>query len=396
VHRNLVTAVVGIAALALIAGIWAHGFSAPIAADISRQVFALVYVVVLAQLFRDRSFLRRLIAWFLVFAGCTSVLLLYEQLSIAGVQSFLDAEALRYAKYQLQDERGVALNSYAYSIAVTALLGAGMTAWRWGYRLILAGSAFAILWLFASAAAAGAVVLAGIATAAIWIAAVRLRVRPWLVGVLGVGLWIGVHVTMALTVLDTEWLRDVLNELTTGRLYMWAVALQVFADHPLFGAGPQSWEQDLPMGASALLAGDAARYANTLGGAYHSIFFTTLAERGLVGLFAVLSLMVIILALCVKVFRKAAQLRGRAVAKHRGWVLSPTAVVAVVLTTLVRGLAEYSGPIAYANAHADFVALTIIGLLLGILKDNGQQLRAPRSEPGSLSPPSGLNSVHSG
>jgi O-antigen ligase len=231
--------------------------------------------------------------------------------------------------------------------------------------LALIGASAAILWLFASLAAVGAVVLAAGATMVLWSLVGVGRLRPWLLGVLGAGCWLGAHVAITLTVLDTDWMRNALNDLSTGRLYMWIVALDVFLENPVFGAGPQSWQDNLLAGAS-FLGQDAARYEQVLGGAYHNVLFTTLAERGVVGTAALLVFVAMILALCARALRTYSfQLASRCSPVNVG-AINPVAVVLVVLITLVRGVAEYSGPIAYANAHADFIALTIVALLLVI------------------------------
>jgi O-antigen ligase len=366
-----------VVAIALGAGAYAHGLNNAILSDLLRQLFALAFVVVLFQLLRKRELLRTYVASYCVLAVIASLILLYLQLSTAGWGAMFDAERLKLAKYELKNNKDIGLNSFSYSIAIAGLLAAGVRQWRWQWRLGLAVYVIAALWAFASTSAIAALILAVFGAVTIWFAVTRLRISPPLIAICGVVAWFGFQVVVIAAALETPWLLEALNDMTTGRLYLWVVAIGVFQTNPTFGEGPFSWKENL-LKDLAYVTDETARYEQITGGAYHNVLFTTLAERGLIGaaaLVLILGLLFYVCAICLQ-RRDGTKAVGE---------MSPIILVTTMVMTLMRGLGEYSGPVAYANSHADFVALSIVAILMASYSSvtQGSLARSRASLPGA-------------
>jgi O-antigen ligase len=362
VNRTLAFVVMTSAGIALAIGLLAHGINKTTAADVFRQGYALTFVFVLTQLLRDQAFFRRFTFWFVAFAVAACAILVMLQAQEAGLSRVFDLDALRRAKYELQTTKTIGLNSLSFSVAIAGALAFGVLTWRRLSRTGLAVVSAIALWVFASFTTLVAVLMAAMFTLAIWVAVRKLKMGAWLISCLFSGLWLSVHFALAFAV-EFPSLLQALNEATTGRVYSWVVALAVFAKNPVTGAGPFSWHEDLVTGVSRW-TDDLARYEQITGGAYHNVLFTTLAERGVVGATVLMIVIGVLIALCVKVISS----NGREMHGTPSPVVAPSIVVFATLVTLMRGLGEYSGPVAYAGAHADFVALSIVAMLLATLK----------------------------
>lgn len=78
----------------------------------------------------------------------------------------------------------------------------------------------------------------------------------------------------------------------TGRTSIWAVTLEEFVKHPLFGYGPELWGQEYRFQKGILAAGQA-----------HNQFVQTLGESGLVGFVLLMAYLGILLKLSLASFR---------------------------------------------------------------------------------------------
>lgn len=79
----------------------------------------------------------------------------------------------------------------------------------------------------------------------------------------------------------------------TGRTSIWAVTLEEFAKHPLFGYGPELWSREYRFQKGILAAGQA-----------HNQFVQTLGESGLVGFVLLMAYLGILLKLSLSSFRE--------------------------------------------------------------------------------------------
>jgi O-antigen ligase len=336
-----------------------------------------MFVFILSQLFRDRIFLTLFVRWFLVFSIFAFSILAYLQLSQVGLQELFSYDSLKSAKYELQGEKSIGLNSFSYSIGTAMLIASGLISWPRISRRILLLSLIVMLWIFASTTTIASLGLAVVSTVLMHALIRQLRFPAKATSLALLVLWLSAPLVMILVAQHLLNATSEVNELTTGRIFVWLVALQEFLANPIFGAGPFSWLDSLVSGV-AELSDDITRYELITGGAYHNVLLTTLAERGIIGGLTVTFLAWLVLLRCTNVLAMS-QRSGQANLQHH--LVEPSVVVVATMLTLIRGIGEYSGPFAYAYGHTDFVGLSVIALLLST---NSIETLAPgRLEPKS-------------
>lgn len=338
-------ALVTVVLVTLALGIYAHRATGPVLSDAVRQLFALAFFVGMVQLLRSAYFASLFLACFALCGALAWTIGVYFAVSGIGWGNLLDYQVIKQAKYELFTTSRIGFNTLAYSIAAAGMLVAAVS----GIRLVrYAAIAAAVLaaWLMGSTNTLAALILAMVVATGMSLSTRWMRIPAGVLAVVTLALLVAILLLVIAAAVQTPWLLEFLSDLTTGRLHLWVIALDVFQSNLVFGAGPFSWREDLLTGIDRL-GEDPTRYEQISGGAYHSIFLTTLAERGLIGAVAATFILVAILKLC------ALAMGSRKTA----------AMAVVVLFGTLRGIGEYSGVLSYMQAVSDFVFLVTLAFL---------------------------------
>ncbi len=159
-----------------------------------------------------------------------------------------------------------------------------------------------------------------------------------------------------------------MSKASEGRWDVWSVALDKFAERPLFGYGYVSWRDDLV----SRLPGEykmTHEIAAMVAGGYHNEFMTALAEQGIFGAAAVI-------ALFAYVVRCAWLLAFR---RWETWRNGQWALFAAIFLVL-RANVEVPGLFGYAQEPADFLAYSFVAILVASLSAEEDHLRALRRQ----------------
>lgn len=143
-----------------------------------------------------------------------------------------------------------------------------------------------------------------------------------------------------------------MSNLTEGRWDIWYVAVHKFVEHPLVGNGFESVNDDLYERMPGYYQLPRRRDAAFPGG-YHNQFLGTLAEEGLIGFIALVTLYSFLIRSCWQLaFRKWATWRSGQ------WGLLGA------LFLLIRAVDELPGLFGYANGLGDFQAYIFLALVV--------------------------------
>lgn len=156
---------------------------------------------------------------------------------------------------------------------------------------------------------------------------------------------------------------DDLDALTTHRVYLWQTALDQFANHPLLGAGADTWRVNfetavMPAQVRAL----SYRLSEYSSGAYHNAYLAFLAERGMIVFVPAMLIMWFVLRCAFRVYACRHLL---APGDREFAAFAPM----MVLFILIRQFAECSGLLGYANGVGDFVSFALASVIIGLAAD---------------------------
>jgi O-antigen ligase len=172
-----------------------------------------------------------------------------------------------------------------------------------------------------------------------------LRSRRLLVGVAGLilaaAIVLGATVAIATFTLEDTFTPEEMSAATDGegRWDLWSVAFQKFTERPILGYGYLSSQDDL----------------GYIPGGYHNEYLTALAEQGVVGFVAVMSLFWFLLRCCWNLaFRPSYTCAWQ----NGQWALFGC------LFLLSRGVVELPGLFGSAQGPADFLAYTFLAIVV--------------------------------
>jgi len=154
-------------------------------------------------------------------------------------------------------------------------------------------------------------------------------------------------------------LPDQLAKVTTGRSYLWKIAIDRFSERPIFGWGPETWLDDLPQSVANVPPRWRDGLLKLTAGGYHSAYLTYLAERGIIGATVGISIIWFFVSKSWFVFEAKNRLVGF---DRRLAGVAPLMALVVVF----RGLAETSGLMAFAQGTDDFLTFVAAGFVLAL------------------------------
>jgi O-antigen ligase len=160
-----------------------------------------------------------------------------------------------------------------------------------------------------------------------------------------------------------------MSQLTEGRWDLWYVALKKFSDRPVFGFGYDSWHDDL----ASLLPGaySLTNYMKkTIIGGYHNEYLALLAEQGLVGFLAAMSLIYFLFKSCWK----------SAFRSWQTWHCGQCALFACIFLLLRAGL-EIPGLFGDGSEPADFLAYIFVAIVVSRFSIEEDFLKASAATP---------------
>jgi hypothetical protein len=328
--------------------------------DLARQGYAAVLLIaVVAAVIsrREEKIMMASLGICAIAAGFVCAYLLYSNAGLSGL-TYLRLKELKYSLA----EAGIPLNGLAFSVSATLLLaGVWYRPTPIRLRLCLA-AALAVTAVFGSTTAlisfAGAVVLAYLFMVFGTGRIMGSRFVAASAAVASVGAMYGAVLYLS----GEAWLLELVNEATVGRAYLWLAAIEQFVSEPILGTGAMSWKSDLLPAISSLT--DQRRYEYMSSGAYHSVPLTTAAERGLVGLGALIAVHYLLIRTMTDIARRA---RHNQNGEYR---TKAVAGLIVCLFMMLRGTAEYTGYFAYANSHGDLLSIFFVAILMRLLSEN--------------------------
>ncbi|GAA1959787.1 O-antigen ligase family protein [Kitasatospora viridis] len=314
------------------------------------QIFVLVPVAVLAAL-RDRTDLRLVLGSFIAAAVVEGAVGTVQNLTGTGA-SYTGAPIRAVGTFGALD---VMAMSGVVSFGLLAALALGLMERRgsWARRGLLLTAAFLAFplavsysrgsWI-ATALAAGVLLLKADAKLALRWAGLGLAAAVVLVGGLGAG---GGGVTARLSSIGTVSGGNE-DHSVSDRYDLWTTARAIWADHPVTGAGPKSFQQLRDSHAPLRLSSGSDTSDATNGFqrepllSPHNMYFLVLSEQGLVGITAYGTLF---LALLVGALRRPGA-AGPAVVGLLCWVLvdflyADIGGTTTVLTSVILGLAAW-------------------------------------------------------
>lgn len=317
--------------------------------NIGRQAFILVVAIAFVFLLREPD--ARMV---------TLKAMMILLLSVGGVTAWVyiklipgygfNYDALRIIKGVALTDHGVALNTVSY-FAVIALLGVYM-AYPLGRSRSIALFAIGFLGVFLLGSRAPIIAL-GIAWLVVHLLRGVWRTSPLLgllvvpiVAAAGIVGWmvLGDYAVEIRELFGPE----VLREVSIGRTDLWQAGLEMFAERPLFGWGPDSWKSVL----LEFLPGADDRIFRLLSelesGNFHNGLVLVAAERGSIGLIAALAMQLYLFWCAVQVYTRRVLFEPQ---EQRAVELIPL----IVLFMFMRGLAESSGLFGSANSEVDYL-----------------------------------------
>ncbi len=315
-----------------------------------RQVFTLILAVALMILFRDPEArlvgLKNLMILMVMVVGVTG------WIYVTLIPTYgLSYDALRIIKGVTMTDYDVGLNTISY-LAVIALIGVRMAypLSRSGtYMLFMLG--LVCVFVLGSRATILALILAW---SVVWLLRTMWRTSP-LLGALAVPVVIAACVAGWMIVADYAveirdmFGADVLREISVGRTDMWQAGLDMFAERPLFGWGPESWKLVL----LEFLPGSDDRIFKVISGleagSFHNGFIAVSAERGAVGLASAVIMQVYLFWCAARVYMRRELFDDR---ERQAVMFVPL----LVLFMFARGLAESSGLFGNANSEVDYLS----------------------------------------
>jgi O-antigen ligase len=178
-----------------------------------------------------------------------------------------------------------------------------------------------------------------------------LRSRRLMVGVAGLilaaAMLVGVTVTIATSTVEE------MSQVTEGRWDLWSVALQKFSERPVVGYGYLSSEDDI----------------SYIPGGYHNEYLTGLAEQGIVGFAAVMTLFWFLLRCCWSLaFRPSFTC---------SWENGQWALLGCIFL-LLRAVVELPGLFGSAQGPADFLAYIFLAIIVSRLSREEDHISAMR------------------
>lgn len=268
--------------------------------------------------------------WLVIASAVIGALILSTYLNYMG-PVLPGYEATRIYKETVFEKAGIPLNPAAFEcvfsyISGMCLLRSTKLLWFLGFVLLLISST-----LTGSRAPLAVFLISGLVLIvfnALKSPRLLLRLTGWL---LAAAMVMG---TAAVVALPSS---QQMSSFTEGRWELWSLALHKFAERPMLGNGYLSAEDD----------------PGFISGGYHNEFVTALAEQGVIGSIAVISVFVFLFRYCWKLaFDPSARDR------KGHWVLFGC------LFLFVRALVELPGLFGTAQAPADFLAYIFLAIVI--------------------------------
>jgi O-antigen ligase len=293
-----------------------------------KLVLMCVIAVTLCRALRDRTTARTLGAGFIIASVLLSAFIVLVYVSQVGTTPPNDVNT-RALKAVIMDREGVPFNAVAFECVFAYICG-----------ICLVRRTASLMWLGGLILGICSTLTGSLAPSSVFIGSVlilaalsALHSRQGLLRLGGSVLAITLIITATLA-LTTASDAD-LSEMTDARWELWVVTLHKFSERPILGYGYGSAEDD----------------PGFVSGGYHNEYVTALAEQGVVGFFAVMTVFGFLLRCCWKLaFRFAdAWPNGK-------WLLF------ACIFLLLRATVELPGLFGTAQGPADFVAYIFLAI----------------------------------